>query len=44
MLLWGAWPESEPESEPENVEASHVEKFAAEIRGSHKTIAGFPPV
>eukprot|EP01047_Picozoa_sp_COSAG01_P054803 COSAG01_NODE_6032_length_3889_cov_5.695251_2_plen_29_part_01 len=29
MLLWGAWPES-------NVEASHVEKFAAEIRGSHK--------
>ena len=36
MLLWGAWPES-------NVEASHVEKFAAEIRGSQKTIAGFPP-
>ena len=37
MLLWGAWPESD-------AEASHVEKFAAEMRGSHKTIAGFPPV
>ena len=36
LMLYYTWPES-------NVEASHVEKFAAEIRGSHKTIAGFPP-